>query len=211
MHATACGKNMKSIIISTDNKIDETHVPPYRLSKALSITNKSERARSLCAGYLLGKALEENSIPVDTEPEFDNGKPYYADYPDFRFNLSHSGKYAAIIYNNEGIDVGIDIQERRPYRASLTRRVAGSKDEEADILKLWTIKEAYSKLTGRGIAMDFTKITYVDNCVVDLEGNILAYAKVDFNNDCYVCAMAGTEDILNLTFDGFALANNISL
>ena len=211
MQATACGKNMKSIIISTDNKIDETHVPPYRLSKALSITNKSERARSLCAGYLLGKALEENSIPVDTEPEFDNGKPYYADYPDFRFNLSHSGKYAAIIYNNEGIDFGIDIQERRPYRASLSRRVAGPKDEEADILKLWTIKEAYSKLTGRGIAMDFTKITYVDSCVVDLEGNILAYTKVDFNNDCYVCAMAGTEDMLNLTFDGFALANNISL
>ena len=148
---------------------------------------------------------------MDTEPEFDNGKPYYADYPDFRFNLSHSGKYAAIIYNNEGIDVGIDIQERRPYRASLSRRVAGPKDEEADILKLWTIKEAYSKLTGRGIAMDFTKITYVDSCVVDLEGNILAYAKVDFNNDCYVCAMAGTEDILNLTFDGFTLANNISL
>lgn len=199
--ANACRKNMKSLIISTDNMIDETCVPPYRLSKALSITNKSERARSLCAGYLLGRALKENSIPMDIEPEYNNGKPYYAGYPDFRFNLSHSGKYAAIVYNSEGIDVGIDIQEKRPYRSSLSGKVAGPKDTVTDILMLWTIKEAYSKLTGRGIVMDFTKITYVNNRIEDLSGNVLAYAIVRENNDCYVCAVSKSEDVLNLTFD----------
>ena len=92
-------------------------------------------------------------MPMDIEPEYNNGKPYYAGYPDFRFNLSHSGKYAAIVYNSEGIDVGIDIQEKRPYRPSLSGKVAGPKDTVTDILMLWTIKEAYSKLTGRGIVM----------------------------------------------------------
>ena len=191
---------MKSYIISTENMINETQVPPYRFAKALSISNESERARSLCAGYLLGIALKENSIPMDTEPEYNNGKPQFRDYPDFRFNLSHSGQYAAIVYNNDGLEVGIDIQEHRSVRDSLSRRIASPKDTENDMLRLWTIKEAYSKLTGKGIAFDFTKIAYAYNRVVDLTGKTLAYVKISRYNDVFVCAVSKSDEILNLEF-----------
>ena len=41
----------------------------------------------------------------------------------------------------------------------------------------------------------------MNNRIEDLSGNVLAYAIVRENNDCYVCAVSKTEDVLNLTFD----------
>lgn len=90
-----------------------------------------------------------------------NGKPYFPDYPQFHFSISHSGNYAVCAASD--CEVGVDIQEIRPVKASIAERfftetermqmerVTG--DEEIRMLfRIWSAKESYVKLTGRGMA-----------------------------------------------------------
>ncbi len=92
------------------------------------------------------------------------GKPYVVDEP-LRFNLSHSGDLALVAFGMA--EVGVDVEEMRagvafrdlaatqfsPHeRAALERR--RSPDELARaFFRIWTRKEAFIKLLGRGLSM----------------------------------------------------------
>lgn len=94
----------------------------------------------------------------------ENGKPYFRDYP-YYFSLSHSGDYVLCVMSRR--EVGADIQQ---WRTCNTKRLAerffsdqenevleqirrnqGSHEEAEFFFRLWARKEAYGKLTGRGI------------------------------------------------------------
>ena len=93
------------------------------------------------------------------------GKPYLTDYPDWDFNLSHSaGKMAVVI--GQGGQVGIDIEQcqLRDSLASLAKRCFSVAELEYwqalselqqvnDFYRFWTLKEAFVKASGRGIAL----------------------------------------------------------
>lgn len=89
----------------------------------------------------------------------ENGKPYFKNYP-YYFNLSHSGNYVACALSER--EVGMDLQI---HRATDSERLAGryfslaevdalqrAGDRPAFFFRLWARKEAYGKLTGKGIA-----------------------------------------------------------
>lgn len=88
------------------------------------------------------------------------GKPYVRDLP-FYFNLSHSGSY--VLCAISGVEIGVDIQQhsgkdvgklaRRffPERECAALEQAGEERERL-FYRLWARKEAYGKLTGKGIA-----------------------------------------------------------
>ena len=89
------------------------------------------------------------------------GKPYLLDGA-FRFSLSHSGEY--VICAVSALEVGADIQEKKDSDyLKLSRRFFTRKEQDAfdsccseqeqrDLFYLlWTRKEAYGKLTGRGL------------------------------------------------------------
>ena len=102
-------------------------------------------ARKLTAAALsrfLGREPSPEELLGESRSE--NGKPFFPAYPDFHYNISHSGDYAALAF--AGQPVGIDIQkiqgrvlvpaaggsERRVninYREPLLRG-NGEKDEE---------------------------------------------------------------------------------
>lgn len=86
------------------------------------------------------------------------GKPYFENYP-YYFNLSHSGNYVACALSER--EVGIDLQE---HRGAAIERVAKryfspaevsalmqARDRAALFFRLWARKEAYGKLSGKGI------------------------------------------------------------
>lgn len=86
------------------------------------------------------------------------GKPYI-DSPDFHFNISHSGGFAACAV--ERYPVGLDMERRRNFSPALAKRICtpeeaaltgASPDRDSALTQLWTCKESLMKLTGQGMA-----------------------------------------------------------
>lgn len=92
-------------------------------------------------------------------------KPFLPDLPAVHFNFSHSGKYLALAISDS--EVGLDLQEtamRHTDSLKIARRyftedeyralLSCDTSEEKDSLffLLWTIKEAYLKYLGCGLA-----------------------------------------------------------
>lgn len=92
-----------------------------------------------------------------------HGKPYLKAYPDLHFSLSHSGRIAVCAL--AGQEVGVDIQQFGRIRDGLAERFFSPEDQqlireweeygvrrEEMFFRIWTIKEAYMKLTGEGMS-----------------------------------------------------------
>ena len=88
-----------------------------------------------------------------------SGKPFFPDFPDHHFNLSHSGSFALCALSDS--PVGVDIQiVRDSWRDALPRRVCAPHElewlEEQSaywdaFALLWALKEARGKYTGKGL------------------------------------------------------------
>lgn len=103
--------------------------------------------------------LESLEVPLPFAFRYgQGGKPYFKNYP-YYFNLSHSGDYVVCALSER--EVGIDLQE---HRGAAFERVAQryfssaevfalmhAQDRAAFFFRLWARKEAYGKLSGRGI------------------------------------------------------------
>ncbi len=137
-----------------------------RNAEAARNAGSAERARAARAGDSLVTRrtvpglLKELGVPLPLAYQYrENGKPYFKNYP-YYFNLSHSGDY--VVCALSGREVGADLQIHRsanPERLAERYfspaevdafRQAG--DREAFFFRLWARKEAYGKLTGKGIA-----------------------------------------------------------
>lgn len=88
-----------------------------------------------------------------------HGKPYLKNYPEIYFNISHC-KYGVVCAFSD-FEVGVDIQDVRPYDPAVARRICSkdelqllSKSEDPAQLfcRLWTARESYAKMLGCGIA-----------------------------------------------------------
>ncbi len=97
----------------------------------------------------------------------EHGKPYFQDYPQYHFNLSHSGEYAALAFSDR--EVGADIQCVRPFQEALARRVltdeeygcyrelTAARERQDYFFRRWCARESLGKLTGEGLLCDFTR------------------------------------------------------
>ena len=128
---------------------------------------------SAAGRLLLARALEDylgrapSAEELAGQSKSANGKPFFPAYPDFHYNISHSGDYVVCAYSAQPI--GIDIQQI-PDKARRAASIAGHffSDREAAALqdlpdfemrrlftRFWTSRESYIKLTGRGLAEPF--------------------------------------------------------
>ena len=121
------------------------------------------------AVYLLLRYGLKTEYQMTEKPVFDfisRGKPCLSPAESgIYFNLSHCGNAAVCIISDE--NTAIDVMELRKVRSSVIRRTCSmeerqqlsmSNEPERDFIKLWTRKECFSKLDGRGLLMDFSKI-----------------------------------------------------
>lgn len=146
--------------------------------------NEADRKRSLMAGYLLLWACQEHGIELCAYREDESGKPYFAQEQNssslFSFNLSHSGEYAVCGCSTQ-CRVGIDIQREREMPDTMATKILCEEEfknlpkdaflRQQMLLRYWTIKESYCKLTGDGLSYGFP------NCYVDFERKMVIDCK----------------------------------
>lgn len=146
-------------------------VSPYRQQKIALLKNEKEKRRSLGAAFALNAALSHHGL-CERNMEYilgDQGKPVLRDYPGLHFSLSHSGDYA--ICSLGELEVGCDIERIRPDKMRVADRfyteeekrwlyqAKGMEEQESRLFQLWTMKESFLKVTGRGMSLplrDFT-------------------------------------------------------
>ena len=140
-----------------------------RIKKMDSLRLKNDKVNSAAVYLLLRYALRNEYAITDIKPEFvfgNNGKPYLKQYPEIFFSLSHCRNACACILSKN--ETAVDITDIRKimlrtakYFCSTEELEAAqtAKDIPAELIRLWTMKECYSKIDGSGLSADFKLIT----------------------------------------------------
>lgn len=109
---------------------------------------------------LLLRGLQEG-FGIKEMPEWgygEFGKPFFKDYPNIHFNLSHCVRAVSCYISDR--PAGIDVETVMEYDDDLARYISSPleyegiiRSERPDIAftSLWTKKESYCKLTGIGL------------------------------------------------------------
>ena len=142
-----------------------------RRERILSIRFQEDKLLHLGAGLLAAHALRKAGASDLTQDYHENQKPFLAAHPGIHFNLSHSGTLAVCAVSDA--PVGVDVERERAVNWSLARRffhpaelawLERSADPDRDFTRLWTRKESYIKMTGKGLAQPLSSF-----CAVPLD------------------------------------------
>ncbi len=143
-------------------------LPSLRRSSADRMKVESGKRLSAGAGLLLMAALADymesdcrsfasfHTLQFELGPQ---GKPSLTDYPEVRFNLSHSGNRVLCIVGPT--EVGCDVEVINPaHTKTIIRCFAESEQILAaqsaeNFFRLWTLKESILKLSGKGFTIPF--------------------------------------------------------
>lgn len=137
---------------------------PERKERADRLRFRRDQALCVGAGLLLDYGLRplgfrERAMRYGFK---ENGKPYFPDAPEIHFNLSHSVDKVMVCLSDG--ELGCDIEKIRQAEPKLAERFFTSGEaaalralpleEQAEAFcRLWTLKESFLKLTGRGLAL----------------------------------------------------------
>ena len=126
---------------------------------------KFEQGQRLCVlAYQLLKEGLQKEYGITDNPIFEyneHGKPSIVGHPEIYFNLSHCKEAAICVISDKPI--GVDVESLREFKDSLVNytmndeekaEMASSSNPAATFIRLWTMKEATSKLIGTGITND---------------------------------------------------------
>ena len=124
-------------------------LPPERQERLLRIKQSEKRREPLCAYLILRHALWDQYRWRELPPIrlTSLGKPYFPDFPEVHFNLSHT--IGAVLVALSGEPVGVDIEHIRPVSERAMRRLADVTTERA-FFQSWVRREARAKRSGAG-------------------------------------------------------------
>ncbi len=132
-------------------------VGTQRGEKVLRYRIPDDRKRSLGAGIIIKKILNENGLSESDLKYSENGKPV-ADK--LFFNVSHAGDYVVGVLSD--CEVGCDIEKivRAPleiaehyFNGTECEYIKSAEDKDRAFFMLWTLKESYMKMTGKGMSL----------------------------------------------------------
>lgn len=118
----------------------------------------------------------------------ENGKPYFADYPDIHFSVSHSGEMWVCLMADSC--VGIDIQEVRHGRyKEIADRYFGPEEEhfvalwgDEGFIDLWVRKESIVKYKGSTLAREIGTEAAADGDLkdeIEIDGKTVYLETID--------------------------------
>ncbi len=139
----------------------DAHLHPDRRKRITALSRKEAIAASLLGDYL-ARELAAELCGCDphtlTIQDGRYGKPRLVS-GEAEISIAHSGVYSAAAAAKRR--VGIDLEKRRPVSRSIPKRMfskeeqiwlEGAQDQFLDrFFRLWTMKEAYGKMTGYGV------------------------------------------------------------
>lgn len=147
-------------------------LPNDRYIRAQRYHQEIDRKNSIVAYLMLKYALREcYDITVFRMKLGEYGKPYLPEHPHIHFNISHCKEGCAVAVADR--PVGIDIQEIRPFSWSIAKNVCGQSeldqlkrcaDRKRYFTKMWTMKESYIKMIGKGISYGLDQVDTIENC-----------------------------------------------
>ena len=130
---------------------------------------KYEQGQRLCVlAYLLLKQALREGYGITENPVFEyneHGKPSIVGHSEIYFNLSHCKEAAICVVSDQ--PVGVDVEGIREYRESLVNYtmndeeitlIKSAENHAAAFIRLWTMKEATTKLIGTGISNDMKTV-----------------------------------------------------
>lgn len=134
---------------------------------------REDAVRKLYGELMIRKLIREELLLRNEEiciHKNDFGKPFLPNFPDFHYNLSHSGKWIVCAVDWE--PVGIDIEEMKQEDLGIAKQFFAKEEVEylfsqlpnqqnKAFFELWTLKESYIKQLGMGLSIklkDFAMI-----------------------------------------------------
>ena len=155
---------------------------PWRRKKADSIKPQNAKIRSIGAGILLKKALEDVGVPKNlwSFTQAESGKVLLADAEELMidFNLSHSGDkvMCAISDCTVGCDVEAVKENTKVAKRFFTAKEAELAQGNAEMFtRIWTLKESFIKATGEGLSRPLDSF---EICFEEAESGILKVSGV---------------------------------
>lgn len=139
------------------------HVSTDKQTRIPRFYREEDRIRGLMAEILARSIIIHKTGLRNHEIEFytnDYGKPFLKNRDDLHFNLSHSGSWVVCAVDN--LPLGIDVEKIQPIDLDISKNYF-SPDEHQDLLAkedkyayfftLWSLKESYIKMVGKGLSL----------------------------------------------------------
>lgn len=149
----------------------EKYLSPKEHDRFLKMTSPKRRREFLYSRFLVKKIFQDiYSVPKPEISENKNGKPVIKNW---KFNLSHSGKYIALAVNPTS-DVGLDIERSdfKKYFLEIAKQYFSSKEVKfiqkpksrskqfLNFKKLWVLKESYIKAFNGDVNSNSLKVYF---------------------------------------------------
>ena len=168
------GQGMRKIQIYTlsiknmDEAIIEkwlAFVTPSQRERLFRYRFRADFLRSL-AGEAMARIIAGERAGVEPEKLViarpTGEKPFFSDYPEICFNVSHSGDWVVCAISDCAVGIDVEVVKKKGVNASLVRKVLTDKERAymqmfsgaeaaAVFYQFWTMKEAYCKCVGGGL------------------------------------------------------------
>jgi 4'-phosphopantetheinyl transferase len=142
------------------------YIDKAKRKRILKFARYEDRLRTLMSDLLTRSIIHKRSIVRNADIFFEQseyGKPFLKGYPNFHFNISHSGQWVVCACGDSS--VGIDIGQVKPTNYLEIAKHSFSNEEYKDLLakvederlasfyEIWTLKESYIKFLGYGLSI----------------------------------------------------------
>jgi 4'-phosphopantetheinyl transferase len=172
-----CGNQEKTLLLHWQKETLQMiylndHIWDFNLNDALAQLSEQRREQALrfrhelgrrtsAAAYLLLCEGLQREYGISEKPVFEygeHGKPGIVGHPDIHFNMSHCREAAICVLSDR--PVGVDVESVREFKDSLVNYTMNDHEAEqirlairpdVEFIRLWTMKEAVLKQSGRGI------------------------------------------------------------
>ncbi|MFF0826464.1 4'-phosphopantetheinyl transferase family protein [Brevibacillus sp. NPDC003359] len=140
-------------------------LPEAKRERVNRFRNPADSYRALLADVLARSLISEAYEIPNENIEYDYnayGKPFFKSFPNFCFNVSHSGEW--VVCATHDSQVGIDVEQICPIDLDVATHYFAQAEVEDLLAKhpndqlsyffdLWTLKESYIKARGMGLSI----------------------------------------------------------